>query len=154
ETTHDALTGLGNRGQLDFYLDLGLETARYGGSHGPGLVLLDLDHFKDINDTLGHPVGDRVLQEVANRLRNAAPEGATVHRLGGDEFAVVIDDSLEGCGDVARALVGALDAPVEVEDLELLVRASAGVAVAPDHGSDAETLMKNADIALYQAKIE
>ena len=152
--THDSLTGLGNRGQVDYELDRAIEAARKSKADGPGLVLLDLDHFKDFNDTLGHPVGDRILREVAVRLASAVPEGTSVHRTGGDEFAVVVDGGLSASRRVALDLRSCFDWPVPVESLELLVRASLGVAVAPDHGSDGETLMKNADIALYQAKIE
>lgn len=151
---HDALTGLGNRGDLRFQLGRAIEAAQKSSAHGPGLVFLDLDHFKDINDTLGHPVGDQILRQVADRLVAAAPEDASVHRLGGDEFAVVVYGDLTESRRVARELLASFDAPIPVENLELLVRASVGVAVAPLHGSDGETLMKNADIALYHAKIE
>jgi diguanylate cyclase (GGDEF)-like protein len=154
DATHDSLTGLGNREQVDRALDRAFTASGRGGREGPGLVLLDLDHFKDINDTLGHPVGDRILKEVAIRLESSAPEGATVHRLGGDEFAVVIEGDEGVCAKAASDLIGSLDAPIPIEGLELLVRASAGVAVAPGHGKDGETLMKNVDIALYHAKLE
>jgi diguanylate cyclase (GGDEF)-like protein len=154
DATHDALTGLGNRGQVAYELSRALEAARRSKTEGPGLVLLDLDHFKDFNDTLGHPVGDRILREVAGRLADAVPEGTFVHRTGGDEFAVVVSGGLGASRRVALDLLSSFDWPVPVESLELLVQASLGVAVAPDHGSDGETLMKNADIALYQAKIE
>lgn len=154
DATHDSLTGLGNRGQLDRELEHGLASARAEGADGPGLVLIDLDHFKDFNDTLGHPVGDSILREVARRLVEAAPGDATVHRLGGDEFAVVVHADGDRTLATARELLGSFDDPTRVGSLELLVRASAGVAVAPDHGLDAETLMKNADIALYHAKLE
>lgn len=154
EAAHDSLTGLGNREQVDFHLMRALAEGQEGVGSNPGLVVLDLDHFKDINDTLGHPVGDDILRAVAARLRDAAPEGATVHRLGGDEFAVVVQGDDEHVQDTARNLLVALDEPFAIERLELLVRASVGVAVAPEHGTDAETLMKNADIALYQAKVE
>jgi len=154
DATHDSLTGLGNRGQVDYELGRALEAARRAKSGGPGLVLLDLDHFKDFNDTLGHPVGDRILREVASRLTDAVPEGTSVYRTGGDEFAVVVNGGLSASRRVALDLLSSFDWPIPVESLELLVRASLGVAVAPDHGSDGETLMKNADIALYQAKVE
>jgi diguanylate cyclase (GGDEF)-like protein len=154
DATHDSLTGLGNRGQLDGELARAIGGARGTRSAGPGLVLLDLDHFKDINDTLGHPVGDRILREVGIRLVGAVPEGASVHRLGGDEFAVVIEGDSAAVYDAARTLLAALDAPMYIESIELLVRASVGVAIAPDHGSDGETLMMKADIALYHAKLE
>ncbi|MFN3867289.1 MAG: putative bifunctional diguanylate cyclase/phosphodiesterase [Demequina sp.] len=154
EAAHDSLTGLGNRGQLNQELTRALRGAQHNPAQGPGLVLLDLDHFKDFNDTLGHPVGDTILREVAQRLRAAAPADGSVHRLGGDEFAVVVPGGLADSRRAGRDLLAALDAPVRVESLELLVRASAGVAVAPMHGTDGETLMKNADIALYHAKLE
>jgi diguanylate cyclase (GGDEF)-like protein len=154
DATHDSLTGLGNRGQLHFQLDRALETAHHADSEGPGLILLDLDHFKDINDTLGHPVGDQVLRRVAKQLVEAAPGNASVHRLGGDEFTVVVHGGMTYARQVANDVLASFDRPIPVETLELLVRASVGVAVAPFHGSDSETLMKNADIALYHAKIE
>ncbi|GIG53390.1 putative bifunctional diguanylate cyclase/phosphodiesterase [Demequina activiva] len=153
DATHDSLTGLANRGQLyrDLERTLSAPSTR---ACGPALVLIDLDHFKDFNDTLGHPVGDTILRTVADRLVGAAPLGATVHRLGGDEFAVVVCADIDAAGGVARELLHSLEEPLHVESLELLVRASAGLAVAPEHGDDVETLMKNADIALYHAKLE
>ncbi|MDN4475182.1 EAL domain-containing protein [Demequina sp. SYSU T00192] len=154
DATHDSLTGLGNRGQLHHELDNAFAAPAPLRLGGPGLVLIDLDHFKDFNDTLGHPVGDEILRQVAVRLREVAPEGASVHRLGGDEFAVVVRGDLAASRQVARDILASLDEPVRVESLELLVRASAGLAVAPLHGEDGETLMKNADIALYHAKLE
>ena len=152
--THDSLTGLGNRGQLHFELHRGFTAAHQARSEGPGLVLLDLDHFKDINDTLGHPFGDQILRRVANELVAAAPENASVHRLGGDEYAVVVRGDLAESQQVARDLLASLDNPINVESIELLIRASAGVAIAPLHGEDVDTLMKNVDIALYHAKLE
>ncbi|WP_062462430.1 putative bifunctional diguanylate cyclase/phosphodiesterase [Demequina soli] len=154
DATHDSLTGLRNRGQLYYELDRALEAPAAYPSLGPGLVLLDLDHFKDFNDTLGHPVGDEILRQVGTRLVEVAPESASVHRLGGDEFAVVVHGPVSEARRVAADLLSALDAPIRIDGLELLVRASAGVAVAPVHGEDGETLMKNADIALYHAKLE
>lgn len=154
DATHDPLTGLGNRGQLHYELVNALGAAQITKTGGPGLVLIDLDHFKDINDTLGHPFGDLILRKVADQLVAAAPENASVHRLGGDEFAVVVNGDYEETTDAARLLLASLDSPVQTDDLELLIRASAGVAVAPEHGADAETLVKNVDIALYHAKLE
>ena len=154
DATHDQLTGLGNRAQLQHELTRALADAQRADSPGPGLVLLDLDHFKDINDTLGHPFGDKVLRKVAEELVAAAPESASVHRLGGDEFAVVVHGSAIETAATARALLGSLDIPLHIEGLELLVRASAGVALAPEHGTDSDTLLKNVDIALYHAKLE
>jgi diguanylate cyclase (GGDEF)-like protein len=154
EASHDSLTGLKNRDRLHTQLEHAFVTARRAPSSGPGLVLLDLDHFKDINDTLGHPVGDRLLQQVAERLVLALGDDEFASRLGGDEFAAVVDVDLAATQAVAQALLASLEAPVRVGEVELLVRASAGVAVAPEHGDDPETLMKNADIALYQAKLD
>lgn len=152
--SHDSLTGLKNRDRLHSQLEHAFVTAHRTPSSGPGLVLLDLDHFKDINDTLGHPVGDKLLQQVAERLVLALGDDEFASRLGGDEFAVVVDGDLAATQEVAQALLASLEDPMRVGEVELLVRASAGVAVAPEHGDDPETLMKNADIALYQAKLD
>ncbi len=154
DATHDSLTGLGNRGQLHHELARAFEATDNSGTDGPSLILFDLDHFKDINDTLGHPVGDQILRHVAGQLVAAAKENASVHRLGGDEFAVVVRGGLPEARHMARELLASFDNAVPVDRLELLVRASVGVAAAPGHGSDGETLLKNADIALYHAKLE
>ena len=154
QASHDSLTGLNNRDRLHKQLDHAFATAHRTTTSGPGLVLLDLDHFKDINDTLGHPVGDTLLQQVAQRLVLALGEDVPASRLGGDEFAVVVDGDLTDTQAVAHALLASLEAPMRVGEVDLLIRASAGVAVAPEHGDNAETLMKNADIAMYQAKLE
>lgn len=154
DSTHDRLTGLGNREQMHSNLVRAIDATQKTEGGGPSLVVLDLDHFKDVNDTLGHPVGDQVLREVAARLSEAAPEGATVHRLGGDEFAMVMRGDLAAARAAAHALLAAFDTPISVETLDLMVRASVGVAVAPLHGADVDALMKNVDIALYHAKLE
>ncbi|WP_061960566.1 putative bifunctional diguanylate cyclase/phosphodiesterase [Demequina flava] len=154
DATHDPLTGLGNRGQLHRDLDRVLAGVHAGAADGASVVLIDLDHFKDFNDTLGHPVGDLILREVAHRLIEAAPEGASVHRLGGDEFAIVLSAGQDDAQQCAEDLLQSFDVPVRVDNLELLVRGSAGLAIAPEHGDSVETLMKNADIALYHAKLE
>jgi diguanylate cyclase (GGDEF)-like protein len=154
QASHDSLTGAGNRDLLQSELNSALAAAQDELVLGPGLVLLDLDHFKDINDTLGHPVGDELLRQVAGRLVTALGEKGVVNRVGGDEFAVVVHGGLADAQALSRVLLDALKTPMRVGAVELLVRASAGVAVAPDHGSDATVLMKNADIALYQAKLE
>lgn len=155
DAVHDRLTGLGNRTKLAYVLNRALEDLhRSDGRHGPALLLFDLDHFKHINDALGHPVGDKILCVVAERLTAAAPDGASIHRLGGDEFAVVIQADLGDVRQAAHDLAMTFDSPMPVDHLELLVRASVGIALSPQHGRDVATLMKNADIALYQAKVE
>jgi len=154
QASHDSLTGIGNRELLHSELNSAFVAAQSETAIGPGLVLLDLDHFKDINDTLGHPVGDELLRQVAERLVTAVGDAALVNRVGGDEFAVAVRGGLNETQAIARVLLDALEAPMRVGAVELSVRASAGVAVAPNHGTDTTVLMKNADVALYQAKLE
>ncbi|MFI0722595.1 putative bifunctional diguanylate cyclase/phosphodiesterase [Streptomyces sp. NPDC021224] len=130
------------------------------GTHPPagcgrvGLILIDLDKFRSVNDTLGHRAGDRLLLQVADRLRTALPRGAEAARLGGDEFAVLLPgcDSTTRAQRVARTLVAALASPLSLDGLSLVLEASAGVAVFPDHALDAEGLLRRADVAMYQAK--
>ncbi len=149
QATHDMLTGLPNR-----MLFLSRATSALNSSGGVAIVLLDLDRFKDVNDTLGHAIGDRLLCEVSERLLRAVGEQATVARLGGDEFALVIAD-VTGA-DRAIAIVNELNAvlsrPIEMDGLTLAVTASAGIALAPEHGDDVSLLLQRADIAMYLAK--
>src|SRR4029453_9565822 len=115
--------------------------------------MLDLDHFKEINDTLGHPVGDELLKLVAARLVSTIRTGDTVARLGGDEFAVVVRDATaEGAVDMAKRLNASLSEAFRLVEVSLNVEASIGIALSPDHGADAETLIRRADVALYAAK--
>ncbi len=153
QALHDGLTGLPNRLLLSDRTGRALEEAARGGVR-TAVLLIDLDHFKEINDTLGHYVGDELLREVGARLRTAMRDGDTVARLGGDEFAVLACD-LEGRADaelVAQRLVAALMEPFSIEGVRLDVQASVGIALAPDHGSDGAMLMQRADVALYAAK--
>jgi diguanylate cyclase len=147
----DELTGLANRRLLLARLDAALA----GADPAPhALVLLDLNSFKEINDTLGHPVGDELLRRLGPRLAGTAQQGETVARLGGDEFAVLLPGiATEEAGRKAaeRVLAGLLGAFV-IDGLTLFVTASAGVALAPRHGSDGATLLRCADVAMYQAK--
>ncbi len=149
QATHDMLTGLPNR-----MLFLTRATSALNESEGVAIVLLDLDRFKDVNDTLGHAIGDRLLCEVSERLLRAVGEQATVARLGGDEFALVIANVLEA--ETAIAIVKDLNAelsrPIEMDGLTLAVTASAGIALAPEHGDDMALLLQRADIAMYLAK--
>jgi diguanylate cyclase (GGDEF)-like protein/PAS domain S-box-containing protein len=150
---HDQLTDLPNRTSLreDFNE---LFEERAGAPFRPiSIAMLDLDGFKDVNDTLGHSVGDRLLQGVARRLE-AVSDQTRVYRLGGDEFVVVLRD----CGDplvetkVVGAILERLTEPFEVDGHQLFIAASAGIAIAPTQGSNADDLLANADLALYDAK--
>jgi diguanylate cyclase (GGDEF)-like protein len=150
EALHDGLTGLANRELLQSRLSRMLHQARVDGTPGPGLLLADLDHFKDINDGLGHHVGDALLVELAGRLESLGQGLAA--RLGGDEFAVVCDGGEEALQQLGDRVLAALQAPVDVHGLRLHVGASIGLVVAPRDGDDDAVLLKNADIAMYEAK--
>ncbi|SIN27337.1 putative bifunctional diguanylate cyclase/phosphodiesterase [Micromonospora cremea] len=148
---HDALTGLANRRHL---LDEGTE--QLSGRHADGvtaLVLIDLNHFKEVNDTLGHAAGDQVLVQVAERLRGAAQGGDLVARLGGDEFAVLLRGlpAPAVAGHRAETLLAALHEPFELGGMRISVEASGGISVAPASGGMTE-LLRRADVAMYQAK--
>jgi diguanylate cyclase (GGDEF)-like protein len=121
---------------------------------GAAVMILDLDGFKDVNDTLGHQQGDLLLVEVATRLSSAVGDAGTVARLGGDEFAVVIDGTAdeETVLRVGRRILSALEQPVALDGLEVEVGGSLGVALAPVHGSDPAALLRRADLAMYDAK--
>ncbi|WP_435770834.1 putative bifunctional diguanylate cyclase/phosphodiesterase [Nocardioides sp. SYSU DS0651] len=151
--THDALTDLPNRVRLMDHLAASCAAAARAGSE-VALLLLDLDHFKRINDSLGHDVGDALLRQVAERLRAWVRDGDLVARLGGDEFAVVFRDVHPVVDLTPRIeeLLQALLAPVEVMGYELIVTASIGAAVFPCNGSDPATLLRHADTAMYRAK--
>ncbi|MBD3005634.1 MULTISPECIES: bifunctional diguanylate cyclase/phosphodiesterase [unclassified Streptomyces] len=153
EQLRDPLTGLPNRQWLLERTWTALDEAERAGTR-TALVLLDLDRFRSVNDTLGHLAGDRLLLQIAERLRLALPRGAEVARLGGDEFAVLLPttDSLTSAQRSARVLVGDLGSPLDLDGLTLVLEASAGVAVYPDHALDAEGLLRRADVAMYQAK--
>jgi diguanylate cyclase len=158
QANHDALTGLPNRSQCVRTLNVALERAALD-RRAVAVLFVDLDRFKDINDTLGHPVGDVVLREVAIRFQTCIPEGALLARLGGDEFMVVIPD-LEPANAavqterVGRALLGAITPAIRVGEAEFFIDASVGVSLAPQDGTDATSLQKFADAAMYRAKNE
>ncbi|MFB7372685.1 putative bifunctional diguanylate cyclase/phosphodiesterase [Streptomyces sp. NPDC056222] len=153
EQLRDPLTGLPNRQWLLERAWAALEEAEGEGARS-ALVLIDLDRFRSVNDTLGHLAGDRLLLQIAERLKLALPRGAEAARLGGDEFAVLlpIADSTTSAQRVARHLVAELSSPLDLDGLTLVLEASAGVAVFPDHALDAEGLLRRADVAMYQAK--
>lgn len=150
---HDELTGLPNRLLLNDRLTQALMQARRTG-RSMALLFVDLDGFKFINDSFGHAVGDAVLVAVAERLASVAKEGDTVARLGGDEFVLMLLD-LDGGDDavgVAQQVLSALALPLRIEPRSLHVSASIGISVYPGDGSDSETLLRHADVALYRAK--
>ncbi|MDQ0940556.1 MULTISPECIES: EAL domain-containing protein [unclassified Streptomyces] len=153
EQLRDPLTGLPNRQWLLERTWAALEDAEGNGARS-ALVLIDLDRFRSVNDTLGHLAGDRLLLQIADRLRLALPRGAEAARLGGDEFAVLLPtaDSTTSAQRVARNLVAELSSPLDLDGLTLVLEASAGVAVFPEHAHDAEGLLRRADVAMYQAK--
>jgi diguanylate cyclase (GGDEF)-like protein/PAS domain S-box-containing protein len=149
---HDELTGLANRAQCRE--TLGTLMLKLGRSQGGiGLLAIDLDYFKAVNDTFGHLSGDALLELAAERMVAIAPPGALVARLGGDEFAVVLSD-IQQSADVAQQLVDVLSQPFLIEDNRIHIGASVGVARAPADAQDVETLIRFADLALYAAKSE
>ena len=152
---HDALTGLANRRLFQEHLSLALALAQR--RHALVAVLfLDLDHFKVINDSLGHSIGDALLRQVSNRLRGCVREGDTVARVGGDEFTIVLQEIArpDDAATVAKKVLRSIAEPIEVNGHKLYVTTSIGVTVYPQDGEDAETLLKTADAAMYRAKGE
>jgi diguanylate cyclase len=153
EALHDGLTGLPNRTLLRDRTD---QVIRQSDRElvPAALLLLDLDRFKEVNDTLGHHYGDQLLVQVANRLRGRLREVDTVARLGGDEFAVLLPTiaTVEGAVAVAGKLQAAFDEPFRLDDLALDVETSIGVALYPEHASDPDELLQRAEIAMYVAK--
>lgn len=150
---HDALTGLPNRRLLIDRLGQALALA-HRENHQVAVLFMDLDRFKTINDSLGHMTGDALLQNVARRLSETLREGDTVSRLGGDEFVVVLPslDQPKAAEKVALKLVDALAPPIDLGGQELRVSASIGISLFPEDGCDTETLLRNADSAMYHAK--
>ena len=153
QATHDALTGLPNRAQVHDRLSSVLHQARADGGR-VGVLMMDLDGFKEINDTLGHHHGDQLLRQVAERLTAHTRATDLVARLGGDEFAVLVPDfhDAEECVGVARRILEGLEGPVRVQGVDLDVRASVGIAISPTHASDVDGLLSCADMAMYHAK--
>jgi diguanylate cyclase (GGDEF)-like protein/PAS domain S-box-containing protein len=151
---HDALTNLPNRVLFAERIEQAL--TQMGRGSGFAVLCLDLDHFKQVNDTLGHPVGDELLRAVAERLQACAREIDTVARLGGDEFAIVQRDvkEPEAAAILARRIVEVVSAPYQLEGQCVTIGVSIGISLAPADGSLCERLLKNADLALYRAKAE
>jgi diguanylate cyclase (GGDEF)-like protein len=152
QALHDSLTGLPNRVLLHDRLDQALRvTKRY--SDSTALLFLDLDRFKAVNDGYGHHTGDLLLIEISRRLAQAVRASDTIARLGGDEFAVLLLKSdAAGAMTAARALRAAVIEPVVIDGYQLSVDVSIGIAVSPEHGTDAQLLMQHADLAMYAAK--
>lgn len=150
---HDTLTGLANRALFEDRLDHTLAIVRRGGA-ATALFYLDLDRFKTVNDTLGHPAGDMLIRDVAARLKAVTRETDTVARLGGDEFAIIqADGATPASAEVlCLRLVEAINEPFDLEGVRVSVGVSIGVALAPVHGVDRIELSRKADIALYEAK--
>ncbi|MBS0283352.1 MAG: EAL domain-containing protein [Proteobacteria bacterium] len=151
----DSLTGLANRQQMRRSLEKTLIADRNTPS-ATGLFLLDLDRFKAVNDTLGHQMGDEWLKQVALRLQRTVGDAGLVGRLGGDEFQIILprDAGRDHLTEIARAIIAALSAPYVIAGAKLSIGCSIGIAIAPEHGEDVETLVRNADLALYAAKAD
>ena len=150
---HDALTGLPNRALMYDRLEQTLKQSRRGRSRA-AVVFVDLDRFKEVNDTMGHDAGDELLQQIAQRLAESVREGDTVARIGGDEFVLVLSDihRPDDDGRAAEKLQRALAKPVLIRGKSVEVTASIGVSIYPEHGNSGETLLKHADMAMYQSK--
>lgn len=152
QATHDALTGLPNRVLFLDRLSQAIAHRRRTREH-VAIIIMDLDRFKEINDTLGHHFGDDLLKEIGARLLDTLRESDSVARLGGDEFGVTFFvESESGAIDVAQKIRNTLEAPFVLGGVSIEVNASMGIALCPQHGDDAETLMKRADVAMYDAK--
>lgn len=150
----DPLTALPNRIQMDDHLQYTLNIAKRNEGKF-ALIFLDLDHFKNINDTLGHSIGDLLLMELAKRLSAVVREEDTVSRMGGDEFVLLLPETdVNGAAQVAQKLLTSIANTFKLADHELTVTASLGIALYPSDGTDIETLSKNADVAMYRAKQE
>lgn len=148
----DIVTGLANRAGLNY--ELAEKFMALPDDHRLALLWIDLDRFKEVNDTLGHPVGDKLLAEVARRLRSAVPHDATVARFGGDEFIVACDlNTRLECEEVAGRILDEITRPFRIDGDRLEIGASMGIAVLPEDGADVDTLMQSADLALYHAKV-
>jgi diguanylate cyclase (GGDEF)-like protein len=153
QARHDALTGLPNRYSLENLLDASVDEAAANGNR-LALLFLDLDRFKQVNDTLGHRVGDLFLKQVANRLSSVLVQGETLARIGGDEFTVLVDRAVDrqSVERLAVSLLAALRKPIRVEDHELFASASIGISFFPEDGDTPSALQKHADSAMYRAK--
>ncbi len=151
----DGLTGLANRQRMRLSLDKTL-SQQAGPYRATSLFLMDLDRFKAVNDTLGHQAGDLLLKQVAQRLQRVVGDAGLVGRLGGDEFQIVLPgiDNRDTLSTLARELIDALSQPYFISGASVAIGCSIGIAITPHHGRDSETLIRNADLALYAAKAD
>jgi len=151
EASHDALTGLPNRAMFMKQVE---DAIGHGATGISAVMLMDLDRFKEVNDTLGHNLGDTVLQQVSERLIKVVSVRGAVARLGGDEFAVLLPDiaALGEAEAISSRIIDSLAEPILVDELSLEVGASIGIALSPEHGTDAATLLQRSDVAMYAAK--
>jgi len=148
----DTLTGLLNRDALSAHLENAIVSARQNNGHVV-LISFDLDRFKDINDSLGHQVGNRLLTQLADRMRHCCRDEDSVARVGGDEFAAVLQDTdAEGASHVGKKILKLVQEPFDIDGRQLTLTCSVGIAIFPGDGEDVDTLMRNADAALHQAE--
>ena len=150
---HDSLTGLPNRKLFSDRLNIAIVQAQRN-QKKVGIAMLDLDHFKDVNDNLGHDIGDLTLKGTAERLNAALRKGDTIARFGGDEFVLILPDikTIEDAIQVLQKIIDSFCKPFLVDTHQLVVTTSIGIAIYPDDGTDDDILLRNADIAMYQAK--
>jgi len=150
---YDSLTGLANRFQMSQALEKIL-TSHLEKNRACGVILLDLDRFKQVNDSMGHPAGDQLLKQVAQRLQRTIEQAGQVGRLGGDEFQVIVPGNMprDRLGQLASQIIHALSQPYPIDGQTVVIGASIGIACAPDDGTTGEELIRNADLALYAAK--
>lgn len=155
QALHDIMTGLPNRINFNRQLSVALANSRYR-QETLAVMFLDLDRFKKINDTLGHAVGDRILQAVARRLTDCLPDTVPIARWGGDEFTLLLPNihNTHYVSELAQKIIDALKPPFSIDNHYLHITSSIGIAVYPYDGEDAETLIKNADVSLYSVKVK
>src|SRR5262249_47443674 len=152
QALHDDLTGLPNRAYLEErFADALADARRHSGR--VGVLIIDLAGFKDVNDTLGHHMGDDVLRQVCGRMKDELPPGAVLARFGGDEFVVLVPHvaNEDAAVELAMTLLEGLSAPFRLQGFTMAVSARAGVAIYPEHGDDSQSLIQHADVAMYKA---
>ncbi|HKJ61337.1 MAG TPA: EAL domain-containing protein, partial [Hyphomicrobiales bacterium] len=149
---HDALTGIANRHMFGLQLEQALAQIKDGESIA--VHIIDLDYFKNVNDTLGHPIGDKLLKAVTERLRGEGGESDIIARIGGDEFTLIqfAGNQPADAEDLAKRIIASISKPYTIDDHQIVIGASIGIALGPDNGDRFEEIMRNADLALYRAK--